>query len=103
VPGTGKGADHAAGYKNLVWHPDLAGPYLFEAPSLHGLLPFMEIQGRLLPVRPDRTKLRRHLPGSGQPPPQAARAARRGPPGASRPVHRADRAADSSAALGCAE
>jgi len=44
VLGTGKGADHAAGYKNLVWHPDLAGPYLFEAPSLDGLLPFMEIK-----------------------------------------------------------
>jgi ectoine hydroxylase len=42
--GTGAGADHAAGYKNLVWHPDLAGPYLFEAPSLDGLLPFMEIK-----------------------------------------------------------
>jgi ectoine hydroxylase len=42
--GTGEGADHAAGYKNLVWHPDLAGPYLFEAPSLDGLLPFMEIK-----------------------------------------------------------
>lgn len=42
--GTGQGADHAAGYKNLVWHPDLAGPYLFEAPSLDGLLPFMEIK-----------------------------------------------------------
>jgi ectoine hydroxylase len=42
--GTGKGEDHAAGYKNVVWHPDLAGPYLFEAPSLDGLLPFMEIK-----------------------------------------------------------
>ncbi len=42
--GTGAGADHAAGYKNLVWHPDLAGPYLFEAPSLDGRLPFMEIK-----------------------------------------------------------
>jgi ectoine hydroxylase-related dioxygenase (phytanoyl-CoA dioxygenase family) len=42
--GTGGGADHAAGYKNLVWHPDLAGPYLFEAPSLDGRLPFMEIK-----------------------------------------------------------
>lgn len=42
--GTGAGADHTAGYKNLVWHPDLAGPYLFEAPSLDGLLPFMEIK-----------------------------------------------------------
>ena len=42
--GTGAGADHTAGYKNLVWHPDLAGPYLFEAPSLDGRLPFMEIK-----------------------------------------------------------
>ncbi|MBV9174708.1 MAG: phytanoyl-CoA dioxygenase family protein [Chloroflexi bacterium] len=42
--GTGEGADHAAGYKNLVWHPDLAGPYLFEAPSNDGRLPFMEIK-----------------------------------------------------------
>jgi len=42
--GTGKGADQAAGYKNLVWHPDLAGPYLFEAPSLDGRLPFMEVK-----------------------------------------------------------
>jgi len=42
--GTGAGADHTAGYKNLVWHPDLAGPYLFEAPSHDGLLPFMEIK-----------------------------------------------------------
>jgi ectoine hydroxylase len=42
--GTGEGADHTAGYKNLVWHPDLAGPYLFEAPSLDGRLPFMEIK-----------------------------------------------------------
>ena len=42
--GTGEGADHAAGYKNLVWHPDLAGPFLFEAPSLDGRLPFMEIK-----------------------------------------------------------
>jgi ectoine hydroxylase-related dioxygenase (phytanoyl-CoA dioxygenase family) len=42
--GTGGGADHTAGYKNLVWHPDLAGPYLFEAPSLDGRLPFMEVK-----------------------------------------------------------
>jgi ectoine hydroxylase-related dioxygenase (phytanoyl-CoA dioxygenase family) len=42
--GTGKGADHAAGYKNVVWHPDLAGDYLFEGPSLDGRLPFMEIK-----------------------------------------------------------
>src|SRR5215213_9275339 len=42
--GTGKGEDHKAGYRNVVWHPDLAGPYLFEAPSLDGLLPYMEIK-----------------------------------------------------------
>jgi ectoine hydroxylase len=42
--GRGKGADHKAGYRNVVWHPDLAGPYLFEGPSLDGLLPFMEIK-----------------------------------------------------------
>ena len=42
--GTGGGADHTAGYKNLQWHPDLAGQYLFEAPSLDGRLPFMEIK-----------------------------------------------------------
>jgi ectoine hydroxylase len=42
--GSGEGADHTAGYKNLVWHPDLAGEYLFEAPSLDGRLPFMEIK-----------------------------------------------------------
>jgi ectoine hydroxylase len=42
--GRGKGADHVAGYRNLVWHPDLCGPYLFEAPSLDGHVPFMEIK-----------------------------------------------------------
>ena len=42
--GTGEGADHTAGYKNLVWHPDLAGEALFEGPSLDGRLPFMEIK-----------------------------------------------------------
>lgn len=42
--GRGRGADHAAGYKNLVWHPDLCGPYLFEAISLDGYVPFMEIK-----------------------------------------------------------
>lgn len=42
--GRGRGADHQAGYKNLVWHPDLCGPYLFEAPSLDGFVPFMEIK-----------------------------------------------------------
>ena len=38
--GTGEGSD--AGYNNVSWHPDLAGDYLFEAPSLDGRLPFME-------------------------------------------------------------
>jgi ectoine hydroxylase-related dioxygenase (phytanoyl-CoA dioxygenase family) len=38
------GADRKAGYKNLVWHPDLAGPHMFEAPSLDGRLPFMEVK-----------------------------------------------------------
>ena len=42
--GGGKGADHRAGYRNVVWHPDLAGPETFRAPSLDGRLPFMEIK-----------------------------------------------------------
>jgi ectoine hydroxylase-related dioxygenase (phytanoyl-CoA dioxygenase family) len=42
--GSGKGADHKAGYRNVVWHPDLAGSYIFEAPSLDGRLPFMEVK-----------------------------------------------------------
>ncbi len=42
--GTGKGEDGKAGYRNLVWHPDLAGPFLFEAPSNDGYLPFMEVK-----------------------------------------------------------
>ena len=42
--GSGKGADHQAGYRNVVWHPDLAGDHLFEAPSLDGRLPFMEVK-----------------------------------------------------------
>ena len=42
--GVGKGADQEAGYRNLAWHPDLAGDYLFQAPSLDGRLPFMEIK-----------------------------------------------------------
>ncbi|MEZ4865983.1 MAG: phytanoyl-CoA dioxygenase family protein [Caldilineaceae bacterium] len=40
--GRGKGADHKAGYRNVVWHPDLAN--LFEAASLDGRLPFMELK-----------------------------------------------------------
>ena len=42
--GGGKGADNDAGYANVSWHPDLAGDYLFEAASLDGTLPFMEIK-----------------------------------------------------------
>jgi len=40
--GTGKGADHQVGYRNVLWHPDLAN--LFEAVSLDGRLPFMELK-----------------------------------------------------------
>ena len=42
--GKGNGADHEEGYRNVLWHPDLAGDYLFEAPSLDGRLPFMEVK-----------------------------------------------------------
>ncbi len=42
--GSGKGDDHQTAYRNVVWHPDLAGDYLFEAPALDGRLPFMEIK-----------------------------------------------------------
>ena len=42
--GLGDGEDHRAGYRNVNWHPDLAGSYLFEAPSLDGRLPFMEVK-----------------------------------------------------------
>jgi|AP95_1055475.scaffolds.fasta_scaffold12578_4 ectoine hydroxylase-related dioxygenase (phytanoyl-CoA dioxygenase family) len=42
--GVGKGADQEAGYRNVAWHPDLASPELFQAPSLDGRLPFMEIK-----------------------------------------------------------
>ena len=42
--GTGQGCDQQAGYRNLKWHPDLASPELFQAPSLDGRLPFMEIK-----------------------------------------------------------
>ena len=38
------GADQDAGYRNVVWHPDLASPEIFQAPSLDGRLPFMEIK-----------------------------------------------------------
>lgn len=42
--GVAEGADQAAGYRNLAWHPDLASDALFSAPSLDGRLPFMEIK-----------------------------------------------------------
>ena len=42
--GVGKGADQEAGYRNVSWHPDLASPEIFQAPSLDGRLPFMEIK-----------------------------------------------------------
>ncbi len=42
--GSAKGEDHQAVYRNVLWHPDLAGEYLFEAPSVDGRLPFMEIK-----------------------------------------------------------
>ena len=38
------GPDHKGNYRNTVWHPDLAGDYIFEAPSLDGRLPFMEVK-----------------------------------------------------------
>lgn len=42
--GGGRGDDHEAGYRNVVWHPDLASPEIFMAPSLDGRLPFMEVK-----------------------------------------------------------
>jgi ectoine hydroxylase len=69
------GADREAGYKNLVWHPDLAGPYLFEAPSLDGRLPFMEIKvGYYLSDLTERNSGAICLvPGSHKRPPQELR------------------------------
>ena len=73
--GTGEGADHAAGYKNLVWHPDLAGPYLFEAPSNDGRLPFMEIKVGyyLSDLRSRNSGAICLVPGSHRRPPQELR------------------------------
>ena len=42
--GVANGADADAGYRNVAWHPDLASPQIFQAPSLDGRLPFMEIK-----------------------------------------------------------
>ena len=41
--GSGKGDDNRF-YNNLGWHPDLSGNHMFEAASLDGRLPFMEIK-----------------------------------------------------------
>lgn len=73
--GKGDGADHAAGYKNLVWHPDLAGPYLFEAPSNDGTLPFMEIKVGyyLSDLRSSQSGAICLVPGSHRRPPQELR------------------------------
>jgi ectoine hydroxylase-related dioxygenase (phytanoyl-CoA dioxygenase family) len=73
--GTGDGADNAAGYKNLVWHPDLAGPYLFEAPSNDGRLPFMEIKVGyyLSDLRAGQSGAICLVPGSHRRPPQELR------------------------------
>lgn len=73
--GTGAGADNAAGYKNLVWHPDLAGPYLFEAPSLDGRLPFMEVKVGyyLSDLRERNSGAVCLVPGSHRRPPQELR------------------------------
>ena len=42
--GRSDGDDAKTGYNNLGWHPDLAGEHMFEAPSLDGRLPYMEIK-----------------------------------------------------------
>ena len=42
--GTENGADGEAGYRNVGFHPDLASPGLFLAPSLDGILPLLEIK-----------------------------------------------------------
>ncbi|MCB0128079.1 MAG: phytanoyl-CoA dioxygenase family protein [Caldilineaceae bacterium] len=72
--GTGKGADHQAGYRNVLWHPDLAN--LFEAVSLDGRLPFMEL--KVFYVLSDLTKSNSGnlwmVPGSHKRTPQELRA-----------------------------
>lgn len=72
--GTGKGADHQAGYRNVIWHPDLAN--LFEATSLDGRLPFMEL--KVFYVLSDLTESNSGnlwvAPGSHQRTPQELRA-----------------------------
>ena len=89
--GTGGGADQQAGYKNLVWHPDLAGPYLFEAPSLDGRLPFMEIKVGYYLSDLTAEEFGRDLPGPGQPQTATPGAARPRVPRPGGPVQRAER------------
>ena len=78
--GSGAGADHEAGYRNVVWHPDLAGDHLFEAPSLDGRLPFMEV--KVFYVLSDLTESNAGnlwlLPGSHRCTPQELRPESRG-------------------------
>ena len=64
--GSGRGADQEAGYRNVVWHPDLASPELFIGPSLDGRLPFMEIKVLLRPLRHDRIQLRQPVASARQ-------------------------------------
>ena len=73
--GKGNGEDHQKGYRNVLWHPDLAGDYLFEAPSLDGRLPFMEV--KVFYVLSDLSESNCGnlwmLPGSHKRPPQELR------------------------------
>ena len=73
--GRGNGEDHEKGYRNVLWHPDLAGDYLFEAPSLDGRLPFMEV--KVFYVLSDLSESNCGnlwlLPGSHKRPPQELR------------------------------
>src|SRR5258708_648796 len=53
--GTGEGADHAAGYKNLAWTPVLLGPNLFRPPRTMGRHPSLGSKvGNSLPNLTDR-------------------------------------------------
>ncbi len=73
--GSPDGADSQAGYANVNWHPDLSGDYFFEAPSLDGRLPFMEI--KVFYVLSDLSESNRGnlwmVPGSHKRPPQELR------------------------------
>ena len=56
--GLGDGEDQEAGYRNVNWHPDLAGNYLFEAPSLDRASALHGDQDLLRPVGPQRIEPR---------------------------------------------